>query len=138
MGATVGLHLYSVHHEEHGLSQVERVAQATSGLARRLVEAGGAVDGAVVLSTCNRVEIYLDAEGDLATLGALVRAAIAAGHEGRDPGWAEVPLRVRTHTEVLSWRRRDRPLIFSITSCTPGLGMALPRNTPINASRAST
>lgn len=101
MGATVGLHLYSVHHEEHGLSQVERVAQATSGLARRLVEAGGAVDGAVVVSTCNRVEIYLDAEGDLATLGALVRAAIAAGHEGRDPGWAEVPLRVRTHTEVL-------------------------------------
>ena len=53
------------------------------------------------LSTCNRLEIYVDADGrlDRPTLAGYVRAALAG--DGQDPGWAEVPLRVRHATEVL-------------------------------------
>lgn len=79
------------------------MAQATPGLARRLVDCSDAVSGAVVLSTCNRVEIYLDADrGDARKLDAQVRQCIADGApDAADPGWLRLPLRVRDHTEVL-------------------------------------
>lgn len=61
MGSTVGLHLYSIHHAEHGIDAVERAARAVPGLGRRLVDDHAEVEGVVVLATCNRVEIYVDA-----------------------------------------------------------------------------
>lgn len=85
MGGTVALHLYSIHHHEHGLDAVERVSAAVPGLAQRLIEVEG-VQGAVVLSTCNRVEVYLDAD------------TAAHHHVAR---LAEGPWRVRHATEVL-------------------------------------
>lgn len=101
MGPTVGLHLYSIHHADHGLDAVERVAASVPGLGRRLLDSHSGFQGAVVLSTCNRLEIYVDADGrlDRPTLAGYVRAALAG--DGQDPGWAEVPLRVRHATEVL-------------------------------------
>lgn len=104
MGGTVGLHLYSIHHDDHGLAAVERVAQAVPGLGRRLVNDHAGIRGAVVLSTCNRVEIYLDTDGDhdVATVAGQVRAALADGlPEGASPSWHRLPLRARHASEVL-------------------------------------
>ncbi len=56
------LHLISIHHAEHGLGAVESVTPAVPGLGRRVVDADPAVNGAVVLATCNRVEVYVDAD----------------------------------------------------------------------------
>lgn len=74
------LRLFSVHHADHGLAAVQRVSEAVPGLARRLV-AAPEVDGAVVLATCNRVELYLDVAGeaDEARLADHVGAALRAG-----------------------------------------------------------
>lgn len=119
MGDTVGLHLYSIHHDDHGLEAVERVAQAVPGLGRRLVDDHAGIRGAVVLSTCNRVEIYLDTDGDhdAATVAGQVRAALAAGLPdggagagstggagaggGATASWHRLPLRARHASEVL-------------------------------------
>lgn len=74
----VGLHLYSVHHRMHGLAAVERVTPATAGLARRCVESPLPIRGALLLATCNRVELLLDVAGsetgdvDLTELGEFV------------------------------------------------------------------
>ncbi|WP_052462663.1 glutamyl-tRNA reductase [Nigerium massiliense] len=92
-----------MHHEEHGLTAVERVAAATPGLAHRLLQRTDLVSGAVVLATCNRVEIYVDAvTDDPARLDAHVRAELAAGDpDGDVPSWQRLDLTTRTHTEVL-------------------------------------
>lgn len=96
----VGLTLYSIHHADHGLPTVERVARAVPGLASRLVESGPQIRGAVVLSTCNRVELYLDVDGTRAAVGACVREAIAAGlPDGESVEGIE--LRARHSAEVL-------------------------------------
>jgi len=96
---TVALHLFSIHHADHGLTAVERVAPAVPGLAKRLVSSGSGVRGAVVLSTCNRVEIYLDATETPRTLATLIREALSQQlFLGRHD---EIPLRSRHATEVL-------------------------------------
>ncbi len=74
----MGLHLYSFHHAEHGLDAVERVAPAAPGLARRLLGGCPAIRGAVVLATCNRFELYVDADAAAhPEVPTVVRAAIA-------------------------------------------------------------
>lgn len=97
----MGLHLYSIHHAEHGLDAVERVAPAVPGLARGLMERSEAIRGAVVLATCNRFELYLDAdEAGHPEVRGLVRATIA----GALPTPAcptTLPLRERHGTQVL-------------------------------------
>lgn len=52
--------LVGASHQDVPLDGLNRLAAAESGLALRLVESGKGIDGAVVLSTCNRFEIYLD------------------------------------------------------------------------------
>lgn len=101
MVGTVGLHLYSIHHADNGLDAVERVAPAVPGLAKRLMESGSDVRGAIVLATCNRLEIYLDTDAAAhPELTRGVRRAIADGlGEEADPDG--FPLRVRHATEVL-------------------------------------
>ena len=61
MDLTVGLHLYSVHFAEHGLDTVARASAATSGLGGRVLDACPQARGVLTLSTCNRVEVYVDA-----------------------------------------------------------------------------
>ncbi len=87
----MGLHLYSIHHAEHGIAAVERAARGVPGLGRRLTEHPG-VDGAVVLATCNRVELYVDADADvdLADLDGWVGGALG-----------DAAPRTRRATEVL-------------------------------------
>lgn len=58
------MRIFSIQHDRHGLAEVERISASADGLAGRLLTVDG-VTGAVVLSTCNRVEVLLDTEGDL-------------------------------------------------------------------------
>lgn len=95
-GQVMSLHLISVHHAEHGLAAVEAVTPAVDGLGRRLV-ADEAVNGAVVLATCNRVEVYVDADATAGRVARRVRLAIGGGRGDAHPG----PLRVREDADAL-------------------------------------
>ena len=92
----MSLHLISVHHAEHGLAAVEAVSPAVPGLATRLVD-DAAVRGAVVLATCNRVEVYVDADASAPQILDRVRRAVAAGL----PQAHDVPLTVLTNGDAL-------------------------------------
>ena len=97
----MGLHLYSIHHAEHGLDVVERVAPALPGLGQRLTRGSAAIRGAVVLATCNRVEIYLDADASgHPEVAGLVRGAVAAALTAPSCP-TQLPLRERHGTEVV-------------------------------------
>lgn len=52
--------LVGTSHHDIALNELDRLAAAEAGLARRLMESSDDISGAVVLSTCNRFEIYLD------------------------------------------------------------------------------
>lgn len=58
------LRIFSIQHDRQGLSEVERVSAGIDGLAERLHAYEG-VTGVVLLSTCNRVEVLLDTDGDI-------------------------------------------------------------------------
>ena len=88
------LHLISINHAEHGLDAVEAATPAIPGLARRLLDDHG-VQGAVVLSTCNRVEVYLDADAPAPAVTARVRDALA------DAVPAGLPVRIQQDVGVL-------------------------------------
>ncbi len=83
----MGLHLISIHHAGHGLAAVEAVSPAVFGLARRVVAGADKMRGAVVLATCNRVEVYVDADAPGGFVAAQVRRAILGG--------LAAPIRVR-------------------------------------------
>ena len=55
--------LVGASHHDVALEEINRLAEANRGLAARLVEASDDIKGAVVLSTCNRFEVYLDLDG---------------------------------------------------------------------------
>ena len=86
----MALHLISIHHAEHGLGAVESVTPAVPGLGRRVVAASEAVHGAVVLATCNRVEVYVDADAPTPEVAAVVRAELG-----------DTPMTVREDSEAL-------------------------------------
>lgn len=52
--------LVGASHHDVTLDDLDRLMSAEQGLAERLINAGQDISGAVVLSTCNRFEIYLD------------------------------------------------------------------------------
>ncbi|WP_241236892.1 glutamyl-tRNA reductase [Georgenia faecalis] len=72
MGAVVLL-LLSANHHDLDLADIERLSTGAPEVGRQVVAASPAVAGAVTLATCNRFEVYLDVDGDLA------EAARAAG-----------------------------------------------------------
>lgn len=49
-------------HHDVTLDEVSRLAAAGQGLAQKLTQSSPDINGAVVLSTCNRFEVYLDLE----------------------------------------------------------------------------
>ena len=57
-GGVVGIQLIAVHHADHGLGAVETIAQGVPGLGQRLLDQSPDAVGTLVLSTCNRVEVY--------------------------------------------------------------------------------
>ncbi|WP_342372131.1 glutamyl-tRNA reductase [Propioniciclava soli] len=75
----MGIQLVAVHHADHGLGAVEAIAQGVPGLGRRLVEATPGIAGALVLSTCNRVEVYLQSDLPLAAVAEAVRRDLTSG-----------------------------------------------------------
>ena len=84
----MALHLISIHHAEHGLAAVESVTPAVPGLGRRVVEGAEGVHGAVVLATCNRVEVYVDADGSTHEVADIVRESL-----GTTAGFVPMTLR---------------------------------------------
>jgi glutamyl-tRNA reductase len=52
--------LVGTSHHDVTLDELDRLVAAEHGLARRLVQSGDDIAGAVVLATCNRFEIYLE------------------------------------------------------------------------------
>ena len=67
------LRILSVQHAHHGLAEVARASESAHILAEELRSVRG-VDGVVVLATCNRVELLLDAPG-ITTAHALLKLA---------------------------------------------------------------
>jgi len=57
---TMVMVLIGTSHHDVTLDELDRLVGAKNGLAQRLVQSGDDFAGAVVLSTCNRFEIYLD------------------------------------------------------------------------------
>lgn len=83
MGRTVTMRVFSIQHDRHGLPEVERVSAGVEGVAERM-RALPEVSGAVVLSTCNRVEVLLDTTGNAANTE--LRAALDR-HFDEPPAW---------------------------------------------------
>ena len=56
------IHLLSVDHRAHGLDAVARLGAVTARMGPDLLRAVPGVRGAVVLATCNRLALVLDAD----------------------------------------------------------------------------
>ena len=72
----MNLRIFSIHHDHHGLSEVQRASDNVPLIAGELRRHRDVV-GVVVLATCNRVEVLLDAPG-LSTAHALLQLARAS------------------------------------------------------------
>ena len=73
------IHLLSVDHRTHGLDAVARLGAATARMGPDLLRAVPGVRGAVVLATCNRLALVLDADADAG-------AGAGGAASGPDPG----------------------------------------------------
>lgn len=69
----VNLRIFSVQHDRHGLAEVSRASEIATRLAAEF-RGTRDVDGVVLLATCNRVELLVDAP-DLSTAHARLRLA---------------------------------------------------------------
>lgn len=96
----MGLYLFSVHHADHGVEAVERLAPAVEGLGRRVSDACPHAAGVIVVSTCNRIEVYLDVSQPInAGVPAAVQRAIVAGL-GQTPS-EPIQMRARCGSDVI-------------------------------------
>ncbi|MHA6512103.1 glutamyl-tRNA reductase [Tessaracoccus sp. Z1128] len=77
------MRVFSIQHDRQGLPEVERVSACVDDVAGRLTSLPE-VNGAIVLSTCNRVEILLDTTGGASN--SHLRAALNAGFDAA-PSW---------------------------------------------------
>ncbi len=77
------MRVFSIQHDRHGLTEVERISSGVEGAAERM-RALPEVNGVVVLSTCNRVEVILDSDAD--SPNAKLRSALDA-HFAPAPDW---------------------------------------------------
>jgi len=57
---TMVMVLVGTSHQDVALQELDQIAASGPGLAQSLKSSGHGIDGAIVLSTCNRFEIYLD------------------------------------------------------------------------------
>lgn len=73
--------VFSIQHDRHGLPEVERASRALSD-AQAWLSSAPHVRGALILSTCNRVEVIFDSDRPHTELRALVNQ-----HFDRPPGW---------------------------------------------------
>lgn len=87
----MSLVLVGASHHELPVDDLTDLSAARDGLARSLV-ADDAIDGAVVLSTCNRFEVYVDAARFHDAIDVVARAV--AERSGRDRAWVVEAMRV--------------------------------------------
>ncbi|WP_125772783.1 glutamyl-tRNA reductase [Antribacter gilvus] len=91
-------------HRELDLDALERLSTGSTSVGRVVVGSCGPVQGAVIISTCNRFELYLDVEAPLDGDG--VRhatrhvAQLVAGASGVDDDTAAASFTVRSGPEV--------------------------------------
>ncbi|MDO4783702.1 MAG: glutamyl-tRNA reductase [Propionibacteriaceae bacterium] len=94
---------FSVHHLDHGMAAVQRVTPAADEVAHRL-RAEDLVNGVLVLSTCNRFEVYLDVtSAPLGRIEAIVRRCLRSvlASSGCPAHLPQIPLRVRRGEAVM-------------------------------------
>ena len=77
------MRVFSIQHDRQGLTEVARVSEHIDGVAEALLSYQG-VAGAVVLSTCNRVEVILDTVADVPN--SCLRSVLNRGYDTA-PAW---------------------------------------------------
>ena len=77
------MRVFSIQHDRQGLPEVERISPCVDDVASRLTSLPE-VNGAVVLNTCNRVEVLLDTTGEASNTH--LRAALNAAFDS-PPVW---------------------------------------------------
>lgn len=91
-------------HRELDLDALERLSTGSASVGRTVVGACGPVQGSVVISTCNRFELYLDVDapldGDGVRHATAHVAALVAGSSGVSTETAAASFTVRTGPEV--------------------------------------
>lgn len=75
----------SASHRNADFDTLERLSPADDSLTTRLLDAHGAVHGAVVVSTCNRFETYLDVDESRAHDATLAAAGLIERSRGFEP-----------------------------------------------------
>ena len=83
------IHLLSVDHRAHGLDAVARLGAVTARMGPDLLRAVPGVRGAVVLATCNRLALVLDADAGAGAGGAVSGPGPGPGVERGDAGPAD-------------------------------------------------
>ncbi len=83
MGPTVTMRVFSIQHDRQGLTEVARVSEHIDGVAEALLSYQG-VAGAVLLSTCNRVEVILDTVAEVPN--SCLRSVLNRGYDTA-PAW---------------------------------------------------
>lgn len=75
----VNIFSFAASHHDLGLDELEELSGASGDLGQTLVEDRSHADGVVVLATCNRFEVYVDAPGDVGPgeVAALVASRVA-------------------------------------------------------------
>jgi len=91
-------------HRELDLDALERLSSGSSSVGRTVVQTCGPVQGAVVISTCNRFELYLDVEapldGDAVRHATRHVAELVAASSGVTTRAAQGSFTVRSGSEV--------------------------------------
>ncbi|HRA04955.1 MAG TPA: hypothetical protein PK963_06195, partial [Arachnia sp.] len=77
------MRVFSIQHDRQGLPEVERTSACVDDVAARLISLPE-VNGVVVLSTCNRVEVILDTTGEASN--SILRVALNSSFDP-PPAW---------------------------------------------------
>ena len=129
------IHLLSVDHRAHGLDAVARLGAVTARMGPDLLRAVPGVRGAVVLATCNRLALVLDADADAGAGGAasspdpgVERGDAGPADSGSAPGPADsdAPALARAVAAFLDARASgpDAPGARAPGSAAPGPGVS--------------
>ena len=98
------IHLLSVDHRAHGLDAVARLGAATARMGPDLLRAVPGVRGAVVLATCNRLALVLDADADAGAGGAASSPDPGVERGGAGPADSDAPALARAVAAFLDAR----------------------------------
>lgn len=120
------IHLLSVDHRAHGLDAVARLGAATARMGPDLLRAVPGVRGAVVLATCNRLALVLDADADAGAGGAASSPDPGVERGDAGPADSDAPALARAVAAFLDARASgpDAPGARAPGSAAPGPGVS--------------